>query len=219
MLPTIDLADRVREAGFALLITTHEPVDAGDIASSLGLDRGTVDDALARLVDAGWIDQDSFASPSRRYTFGASYGTVKGGPSMTTSSDLKEDQQSLVGDYDAISNVVQLCLDGEAKGDVTKLQEAFHQDARMFGELAGTRYDVPIQELFDMAAQGPADTGNYQSRIVSITQVGDAATATVAEEGYWGTVSFIDFFSLCRISGTWKIVNKTFAHVGGEPPA
>ncbi|MDT4962178.1 MAG: hypothetical protein QOF87_1825, partial [Pseudonocardiales bacterium] len=22
-----------------------------------------------------------------------------------------------------------------------------------------------------------------------------------------------------RISGTWKIVNKTFAHVGGEPPA
>ena len=39
---------------------------------------------------------------------------------MTTSSDLKEDQQSLVGDYDAISNVVQLCLDGEAKGDVTK---------------------------------------------------------------------------------------------------
>ncbi len=62
------------------------------------------------------------------------------------------------------------------------------------------------------------DTGNYQSLIVSITQVGDAATATVAEEGYWGTVSFVDFFSLCRFSGT-KIVNKTFAHVGGEPPS
>jgi hypothetical protein len=138
---------------------------------------------------------------------------------MTTSPDVKENQQSLIGDYDAISTVVQLCLDGEAKGDVTKLQEAFHQDARMFGELAGKRYDVPIQGLFDMAAEGPADTGNYQSRIVSITQVGDAATATVAEEGYWGTVSFIDFLSLCRINGTWKIVNKTFAHVGGEPPA
>jgi hypothetical protein len=78
---------------------------------------------------------------------------------------------------------------------------------------------VPIQTLFDMAAEGPADTGNYRSRILSITQLGDVATATVAEEGYWGKVSFVDFFSLCRIEGIWKIVNKTFAHVGGEPPA
>jgi hypothetical protein len=135
-----------------------------------------------------------------------------------TSPDVKARPTSLVDDYDAIRDIVQLCLDGEAKGDVAKLQEAFHQDARMFGDLGGTRYDVPIQTLFDMAAEGPADTGDYQSRILSITQLGDVATATVAEEGYWGTVSFVDFFSLCRIEGTWKIVNKTFAHVGGQPP-
>ena len=124
-----------------------------------------------------------------------------------------------IGDYDAIRRVVQLCLDGEAKGDVTKLEEAFHHEARMNGELAGTRYDVPIQALFDMAAEGPADTGTYQARILSVTQVGDAAIAMVAEDGYWGTVSFVDFFSLCRMDGTWKIVNKTFAHTGGQPPA
>ncbi len=134
-------------------------------------------------------------------------------------STLNEAQKSSIDDYDAICAVVQLCLDGEATGDAAKLQEAFHEDARMFGDLAGTRYDVPIQKLFDMAAEGPADTGNYQSRILSVTQVGDVATATVAEEGYWGTVSFVDFLSLCRIEGSWKIVNKTFAHVGGEPPA
>ena len=138
---------------------------------------------------------------------------------MPISADMRAASGSLVDDYDAIRDVVQLCLDGEAKGDVTKLQRAFHADARMFGSLAGTRYDVPIQGLFDMAAEGPADTGNYQSRILSIHHVGDAATATVAEEGYWGTVSFVDFFSLCRIDGTWKIVNKTFVHVGGEAPA
>ena len=134
-------------------------------------------------------------------------------------SMLDEVQTSSVDDYDAICAVVQLCLDGEATGDVAKLQEAFHQDARMFGDLAGTRYDVPIQKLFDMAAQDPADTGNYRSRILSVAQLGDVATATVTEEGYWGTVSFVDFLSLCRIEGSWKIVNKTFAHVGGEPPA
>ncbi len=137
---------------------------------------------------------------------------------MSTDTDLQQTSGSSVEEYDAIRDVVQTCLDGEAKGDATKLQEVFHKDAWMFGELAGTRYDVPIQTLFDMVAEGPADTGNYQSRIVSITHLGDVATVIAMEEGYWGTVSFVDFFALCRINGTWKIVNKTFAHTGGQPP-
>jgi hypothetical protein len=138
---------------------------------------------------------------------------------MMTTIDVQAGPGPLIDDYDAIRHVVQLCLDGEATGDVGKLREAFNRDAWMFGDLAGTRYDVPIQTLFDMAVEAPADTGNYRSRILSIAHLGDVATATVAEEGYWGTVSFVDFLSLCRIEGTWKIVNKTFAHVGGEPPA
>jgi hypothetical protein len=124
----------------------------------------------------------------------------------------------VVADYDAICRVLQLCTDGEAKGDVAKLREAFHADARMFGSLAGTRYDVPIEELFALAESAPADTGNYRSRVLSVQQTGDAAVAMVAEEGYWGTVSFIDYFQLARIDGGWKIVCKLFEHTGGEPP-
>jgi hypothetical protein len=138
---------------------------------------------------------------------------------MTSAIDLDPRAESAVEDYDAISHVVQLCLDGEAGGDVEKLRAAFHEDARMFGSLAGERYDVPISALMEMAASAPADTGHYRSRILSVHQTGDAALATVAEEGYWGTVSFIDYLSLSRINGTWKIVNKLFAHTGGEPPA
>jgi hypothetical protein len=125
---------------------------------------------------------------------------------------------TVVDENDAIRRTVQMCLDGEATGDVEKLREAFHTDARMFGSLAGERYDVPISELFDLAASAPADTGRYRSRILSVQQTGDAAFATVAEEGYWGTVSFIDYLSLAKIDGTWRIVNKLFAHTGGEPP-
>ena len=121
-------------------------------------------------------------------------------------------------EYDEIVRVIQLYIDGASKGEVGKLKEAFHADSRMFGEAGGTRYDMPIAEFFDMAAQMPGDTGNYQGRVTSVTQAGDAAVAVVAEDGYWGTVSFIDFFSLARIGGIWKIVNKTFAHVGGELP-
>jgi hypothetical protein len=124
----------------------------------------------------------------------------------------------VVDDYDAICRVLQLCTDGEATGDFAKLREAFHADARMFGSLAGTRYDVPIAELFELAESAPADTGAYRSRVLSVQQAGDAAVAKVAEEGYWGSVSFIDYFLLARIDGDWKIVCKLFAHTGGEPP-
>ena len=124
----------------------------------------------------------------------------------------------VVADYDAICRALQLCTEGEAKGDVAKLQEAFHADARMFGSIAGTRYDVPIEELFELAESEPADTGNYRSRILSVQQTGDAAVGVVAEEGYWGSLSFIDYFLLARIEGVWKIVCKLFDHTGGEPP-
>ena len=124
----------------------------------------------------------------------------------------------VVSDYDAICRVAQLCTEGEAKGDVAKLREAFHADARMFGSLAGTRYDVPIEELFTLSESAPADTGNYRSRVLSVQQTDDAAVAVVAEEGYWGTVSFIDYFQLARIDGGWMFVSKLFDHTGGEPP-
>ena len=128
------------------------------------------------------------------------------------------DVVTVVDEYDAIRSTVQLCLDGEAAGDVAKLRAAFHPEARMFGSLAGERYDVPIQELFDLAASAPADTGRYRSRILAVQQTGDAAFATVVEEGYWGTVSFVDYLSLAKVDGAWKIVSKLFAHTGGEPP-
>jgi putative lumazine-binding protein len=40
----------------------------------------------------------------------------------------------------------------------------------------------------------------------------------VAEEGYWGTLSFLDYLSLAGIGGTWKIVNKLIRPHAGEPP-
>ena len=137
---------------------------------------------------------------------------------MSSATDLGARTDSVVQDYDAIAQTVQLCLDGEARGDLDKLREAFPEDARMFGSLAGERYDVPISTLMEMSAGAPADTGHYRSRILSIHQTGDAALARVAEEGYWGTVSFIDYLSLARIDGRWKIVSKLFAHTAGHPP-
>jgi len=90
----------------------------------------------------------------------------------------------------------------------------------MYGSIAGQRFDLPIEEFIGLASSQPADVdGTYEARIVSVEQVGDAAIAAIEEAGFWGTLSFTDFFALSRLDGEWKIVNKTFAHTAGDPPA
>lgn len=123
-----------------------------------------------------------------------------------------------VDDVEAISDVVQLYIDG-ANGNVAKLEEAFHPSAWMFGHVGPMQTNIPIQEFIAMVGGMPGLAGPaYRARITSIDVVGDAAVATLAEEDYMGC-DFVDYFSMARIDGAWKIVNKTYAHTGGEPPA
>lgn len=124
----------------------------------------------------------------------------------------------VIDDHDEIVKVLRLYVDGASKGDAAKLKQAFHPATRMFGQLAGARVDIPISDFIAMAVGQPADTGSYRARVLSVTQAGDAAAAVVAEEGCWGSVSFVDFFTLARIDSRWKIVSKTFAHIGGQMP-
>jgi hypothetical protein len=121
---------------------------------------------------------------------------------------------------EAIEEAIRLYIDGASKGDADKLKTGFHSEAWMFGSVGGQRYDVPISQLIDMVAGQPFDSGgSYKAQIISVQQVGDAATAIVEENGIWGSMSCLDFLALSKIDGSWKIVNKTFAHTGGEVPA
>jgi hypothetical protein len=120
----------------------------------------------------------------------------------------------------AIEAVVQLYIDGASKGDAAKLNEAFHDEAWMFGSVSGDRFDMPIAKMIELTTTQPLDSdGGFSARITSVEQVGDAAIVRIEEDGCWGNLSFVDFFALAKIDGTWKIVNKTFAHTGGEMPA
>ena len=123
-----------------------------------------------------------------------------------------------IDDYDAIVATVQLYIDGSAQGDAAKLGEGFHPEAQMYGAVGDDRYDEPIAAYIKLMGDSPGGEA-LRARITSVVQAGDAATATVVEEGFWGTLSFVTFLSLSRIEGRWRIVNKNFAHTGGELPA
>jgi hypothetical protein len=123
-----------------------------------------------------------------------------------------------IDDYDAIAATVQLYIDGSARGDAAKLTEGFHPDAQMYGAVGDDRYDEPITEYIKLMADSPGGE-THRARITAIVQAGDAASATVVEEGFWGTLSFVTFLTLSRIEARWRIVNKSFAHTGGQMPA
>jgi hypothetical protein len=52
----------------------------------------------------------------------------------------------------AITEVVQAYIDRSRSGDADQLRGAFHPDARIYGSIAGQRFDLPIDELFALAS-------------------------------------------------------------------
>jgi hypothetical protein len=132
----------------------------------------------------------------------------------TTHQDLET-----VSNYDAILTACRKYIEGGSTGDAQTLREAFHPEARVFGNAGGTRLDVPIESFIKIACDAPVGRGGkYRARVLSVLQSEDAAVAVVAEDGCWGAVSFVDYLSLTRVDGVWKIANKTFALTGGTMP-
>jgi hypothetical protein len=119
---------------------------------------------------------------------------------------------------DTAVGAVQLYVGGVRMGDAAKLEQAFNDGAWMFGAVAGQRFDMPISEMIKVIVDKPADVdGSFQATVRSVEEEGDVAVVTLEESGFWGTLSFVDYFSVVRRDGSWKIVNKIFAHTGGTP--
>lgn len=120
-------------------------------------------------------------------------------------------------DLEDVRAVIQLYIDG-SNGDVDKLRAAFHPDARMMGHVGAMDTYIPITDFFTMVARQPGMAGpNYKANVRSIDITGDAGVAVLVETDYMGC-DFVDYFSVARIDGRWRITNKTYAHTGGQPP-
>jgi putative lumazine-binding protein len=119
-------------------------------------------------------------------------------------------------DLEAVAAVVQMYVDGAARADVELLRDAFFESARMYGNEDDVHFDVPIQDFFDEVASLPVPGPRFRSHVVSIDVVGDAGVAVLAEDDYQG-MNYVNFFSLVKLEGRWRIANKTFAMTGLAP--
>jgi len=74
---------------------------------------------------------------------------------------------------EAIATVLRLYIEGAASGDAAKLAEAFHEHARTYGSMNGTRYDISVAEMIAMEERRPRNSdGRYTAHIMSIEQAG-----------------------------------------------
>ena len=117
-------------------------------------------------------------------------------------------------DTTEVTRVVNLYIDGAGNGNADQLNEAFHASAHWFGSADGVDYDMDKEGFVALMVETPGHP--TAAKIVDIQIAGTAATATVKEEGFWGGLSFTDFFQLSILDGRWQITCKTWAHTGGQ---
>ncbi len=113
-----------------------------------------------------------------------------------------------VNEYGAIAKVVQVYIDGAKSGKGDDMKPAFYKDATIFGYAGADLFAGPIQKLFAWTDENGAATG-LQARIASIDLIDTVATVRL-ELDNWTGHRYTDLFTLLKVDGEWKIMNKVF---------
>ncbi len=113
-----------------------------------------------------------------------------------------------VSEYGVIAKVVQHYIDGAKSGRGSDMKPAFHKDATIFGYVGADMFAGPIQQLFSWNDENGPATG-LQASIASIDLIGTVATVRL-ELDDWTGHRYTDLFTLLKVDGEWKIMNKVF---------
>ncbi|MEE8295445.1 MAG: nuclear transport factor 2 family protein [Sphingomonadales bacterium] len=109
---------------------------------------------------------------------------------------------------DAIERALQPYLDGAKSGKGDDMKPAFHKDATIFGYAGDDLFGGPIEGLFAWTDENGPATG-LKARIASIDLIETVATVRL-ELDNWNGTRFTDLFTLLKVDGEWKIMNKVF---------
>ena len=111
-------------------------------------------------------------------------------------------------EHEAIAKTIEHYIDGARSGKGDDMKPAFHEGATIFGYAGDDLFAGPIQLLFDWNDNnGPAS--ELEARIAGIDLAGTVATVRL-ELDNWTGARFTDLFTLAKVDGTWKIINKVF---------
>lgn len=98
---------------------------------------------------------------------------------------------------------------GHATGQGEHFRKIFHPDAKLFAVREGKYWQLTSEEYIARAPGKPADDEAQRKRMIESVDIsGNAASAKIVLD--YPQVKFIDYMSLLKIDGEWKIINKTF---------
>lgn len=108
-------------------------------------------------------------------------------------------------------------LKGHETGKAEYMKKAFHTEGNLIFIREGKYSTRSFQEYIGgMKGEAAKDEANRKRYIESIDVAGNAAVGKIVLD--YPTVKFIDYMSLLKIDGEWKIVNKTFYAEPKEQP-
>ena len=114
-------------------------------------------------------------------------------------------------DEAAVRAVLQHYIQGHATGDGAHMRIAFHPAARLFwssGDTLATR--TSEEYIARMPGKPGADeaSGIRKRRIESVDVTGNAAIGKIVLD--YPDAHIVDYMSLLKTNGEWKIINKIF---------
>ena len=109
----------------------------------------------------------------------------------------------------AVRAAIEHYFRGHATGDGAHFRKVFHPESKLFWIRDGQFASRTSEEYIAGAKGVPAPDEAQRKRTVEFVDVsGDAAIAKVRL--VYPEVTFVDYMSLLKVDGEWKIVNKTF---------
>ena len=100
-------------------------------------------------------------------------------------------------------------IKGHATGDGEYMKKAFHTEGSLIFVRDGKYSTRSFAEyIAGFTGKPAADEKDRKRSIESIDVAGNAAVAKVILD--YPNIRFVDYFTLLKIGGEWKIVNKSF---------
>ena len=113
-----------------------------------------------------------------------------------------------IKEYTAITDTVQHYLDGARSGRGDDMRPAFHEQATIFGYVGPDLFAGPIEGLYDWNDENGAAVDVVTQ--VTIIEVVETIAVVRVDADNWTGHRFTDFFTMLKLDGQWKIMNKVF---------
>ena len=113
---------------------------------------------------------------------------------------------------DAVRVPLENYIKAHATGDPEYARKAFHTEGNMTfireGKYTSETFDSFIKRAFTGKPAADEDKRQGGRKIEAVDVKGNAAVAKIVLD--YPNVRFVDFMTLLKINGEWKIVNKSF---------